>query len=65
MERLSRPERNNRCAARHCFDHDQTEGFRPVDRKQQSRSPSKKALLCFVVDFAGQLEVFPWAVVTR
>jgi hypothetical protein len=35
----TRPERNNGCAARHCFDHDQTEAFRPVDRKQQGRRP--------------------------
>jgi hypothetical protein len=40
------------------FDHDQTEGFRPVDRKQQSRGPSEKALLHFVVDCAGQLDAF-------
>ena len=39
------PERDNRRAARHRFDHHQTERLGPVDRKQQSRGTREEFLL--------------------
>src|SRR5258708_12643523 len=50
----TRPERDNRRAARHRFDHDQTERFGPVDRKQQSRSIRQKLLLGSIIYFTSQ-----------
>src|SRR5713101_1598769 len=50
----ARPERNNRRATRHGFDHDQTERLRPVDRKQQSGGIGEKLLLGLIVNFANQ-----------
>ena len=48
------PERDNRRAARHRFDHHQAERLRPIDRKQQSGSIGEKFLLGFIVNFADQ-----------
>src|SRR5258708_666335 len=50
----ARPERDNRRATRHGFDHDQTERLRPVDRKQQSGGIGEKLLLGLIVNFANQ-----------
>src|SRR5258707_11110775 len=48
------PERDNRRAARHGFNHHQAERLRPVDRKQQSRGTGEKLLLGRIINFANQ-----------
>src|SRR5215208_5204814 len=49
-------EGDDRRAARHGFDHDQTERFGPVNRKQQGRRTCEKILFGLIVDFANQLD---------
>src|SRR4029078_7983482 len=46
---------NNRSAARHGFDHHETERFRPIDGEKQCRCIGKETLFCCVVNLANQL----------
>src|SRR5207248_1160205 len=50
-------EGDNRCAAGHCLDHDQTKRLRPVDWKQQSCRGAEKVFLRLLVDLAGELDL--------
>src|SRR5262249_43536964 len=49
-----RPKSNNRGATRHGFDHDQAEGFGPVDWKEQGGRAGQKVLLLVFVDLPGE-----------
>ncbi len=49
------PERQNRRSACHGFDHDEPEGFRPVDGEQKARASPKELRLLAFVDFPHEL----------
>jgi hypothetical protein len=44
-------------AARHGFDHHQTEGLAPCDRKQQARGIAEKLALLMLADFTDEFDV--------
>src|SRR6185295_19582831 len=52
-------EGKHRCSAGHGLDHDQSEGFGPIDRKQQSGRSTKKLRLGAFVDLANKLNFCP------
>src|SRR5215207_6279337 len=53
----ARSKRDYWCAAGHRFDHHQTEGLRPINRKQQSRRAGEKLLFGFIIDFASKTDL--------
>jgi len=48
---------DDRRPAGHRFDHDQAEGFGPVDGKKQRRRACKKLLLCSIVDLTDKPDI--------
>src|SRR5262249_10352511 len=50
------PEGDDRHAARHGLDHDETEGLRPADRKQQGARLAEEGYLGCLVDLADELD---------
>src|SRR3981189_2456533 len=48
---------NDRRAAGHCLDHDKSERFRPIDRKEQRRGVAEKFFLLTVVHFPNKSDI--------
>src|SRR5206468_323234 len=57
LRHRARLEGNDGRAAGHGLDHDETERFWPIDRKQQRSRARQKLPFRFIIDLAGELDL--------